>query len=94
MEGLEAIFAEDAIVAHALDLEEPAVGRETDFAQLGQIGQTFADPEVIGVVDRRLAAQSPVFLVILLDARRAPLGFARFLGQRFANAASRPRKPH
>jgi len=35
IEGLEHILAEDAIVAHAFDLDESAIGRKADRAQLG-----------------------------------------------------------
>src|SRR6516225_7815639 len=69
VDGLESIFAEDAVMAHALDLDEPAIGRKTDLAQLGEIVQALADAKVIGVVDGGLGAQGPIFLVILLDAR-------------------------
>ena len=75
---LEGILAEDAIVAEALDLDKPAVGGKADLAQLGQIGQTFADPEVIGVVDRGLGAQGPVFLVVLPDPRALVIDVQRW----------------
>jgi hypothetical protein len=61
MGGLEAIFAEDAIVAHALDLEEPMIGRKSDFAHLEQIGQTFADPKVIGCCCSSSRCAKPCF---------------------------------
>ena len=69
VDGLECIFGEDAVVAQAFDLEQPAIGRKADLAQLGQVVQAFADAEVVAVVDGGLGAQRPAFLVILLDAR-------------------------
>jgi hypothetical protein len=39
-------------VAQAFDVEEPAIGGKADLAQLGEVVETLADPEVIGVVDR------------------------------------------
>ena len=47
-------------MAHALDVEEPPIGRKSDCAQLGQIVQAFADPEVISVVDGRLGRQGAI----------------------------------
>ena len=53
-----------------LDVEQPSIGHKADLAQLRQIVQALADAEVIGVVDRSLGTQGPIFLVILLlDAR-------------------------
>src|SRR5215471_3567984 len=69
VDGLQGIFAEDAVVAQPLDFDEPLIGRKPDRAQLRKIVQAFADPEVISVVDGRLGPQGPVFLVVLLDAR-------------------------
>src|SRR5215471_14056634 len=69
VDGLQGIFAEDAVVAQPLDLDEPLIGRKPDRAQLRKIVQAFADPEVVSVVDGRLGPQGPVFLVVLLDAR-------------------------
>src|SRR5262252_4140766 len=69
VDGLESILAEDAIVAQALNFEEPAIGSKADLAQLGEVVETPADPEVIGVVDGGLGAQGTIFLVILFDAR-------------------------
>jgi hypothetical protein len=67
LDGAQRLFAEDAVVAHALGLEQPAIGRKSDCAQLRQIVQASTDPEVISVVDGRLGAQGVIFLVILLD---------------------------
>src|SRR5258708_19336153 len=47
---LEGVLGEDAIMAEPLHFEQPAVRRKADFAQLGQVAQTLADGEVVGVV--------------------------------------------
>src|SRR5258708_5016879 len=64
---LKGLFGEDAVVTDAFDFEEPAVWTEADFAQFRQVVQSFADAEVVGVVDRCFGAQSALFLMILLD---------------------------
>src|SRR6201988_2481114 len=69
VDGLQSIFAEDAIVAQPLDLDQPLIGRKSDRAQLCKIVQAFADAEVVSVVYGRLGPQGSVFLVVLLDAR-------------------------
>src|SRR6201993_2277528 len=69
VDGLQSIFAEDAVVAQSLDLDEPLIGRKSDRAQLRKIVQAFSNAEVVSVVDGRLGPQGPVFLVVLLDAR-------------------------
>src|SRR5246127_416240 len=66
--GLQVIFAEDAVVAQPLDLDQPLIGRKSDCAQLCKIVQAFADAEVVSV-DGRLCPQGATFLVVLLDAR-------------------------
>jgi hypothetical protein len=35
VDGLEGVFAEDAVVAQAFGLNEPAIGRKADLAQFG-----------------------------------------------------------
>src|SRR6266576_6583458 len=69
VDGLDGVFRQHAVMTDALDLEQAAVGRKTDFAQFRQIAQTLADAEIIAVVDGRFDAQSPVFFVALFDAR-------------------------
>src|SRR5258706_5992187 len=69
IDGSESIFAEDAIVAEALELDQWAVGRKADLAQLWKVMQAPADSEVVGIVDGGFSAQGSIFLVILLDAR-------------------------
>ena len=43
------------------------IGRKGNLAQLRQVVRTFADAEVVAVVDSRLGPQGLVFLVMLLD---------------------------
>ena len=52
IDRLKGLLGEDAVVTDAFDFEEPAVCTEADFAQFRQVVQSFADAEVVGVVDR------------------------------------------
>jgi hypothetical protein len=65
-------------VAQPLDFEQPAIGGKTYRAQLGEIVQTPAHPEIIGVVDRSLCTQGPIFFVILLDPRMLVIDVERW----------------
>jgi hypothetical protein len=65
----ESVFADGAVVRDGLDAEQTSVGLKADRAQRGQVAQVLADPEIARIVDRRLGAQSPAFLVVLLDTR-------------------------
>jgi len=47
----------DRVVADLLDAQQAPVGVEADLPQCGQIGQSFPDTEIAGVVDRRLGPQ-------------------------------------
>ena len=67
VDALKGIFRQDAIMTDMLDIEQAAVGRKTDFAQLRQIKQTPADAEIVAVIDGGFGAQGAVFLVVLLD---------------------------
>ena len=51
VDGLEGIFAEDAIMAEAFGLDEPTVRRKADLAQPRQVVQPPANPEVIAIVE-------------------------------------------
>src|SRR5271169_901061 len=64
---LKGLLGEDAVVTEALDFEQSAVRAEADFPQFRQVVQSFADAEVVGVVDGGFGAQSALLLVILLD---------------------------
>jgi len=44
-------------VADLFNAQQASVGLEADLPQCGQIGQSFPDPEISGVVDRRLRPQ-------------------------------------
>jgi hypothetical protein len=56
VDGLEGVLREHAVVAQALHVEQPAIGRKADRAQLGQIVRASADAEVVAVVDGGLGA--------------------------------------
>src|SRR5262249_31030290 len=66
---LECSFADEAIMADALDVEQTSVGCKADLAQLSKILDTAADTKVACVVDDRLGSQCLQQLVILLDTR-------------------------
>ena len=57
----------DRVVAESLDAQQAPVGGVADLPQCGQIGQSFPDPEIAGVVDGGFGAQGFSFLVVLLD---------------------------
>ena len=65
---IESIFADRAVVAETLDVEQTSVGLEADLPQGGQVLQPLADAEVARVVDGGLGAKRAAFLVVLLDA--------------------------
>ena len=65
---LERGFADEAIVADALDVEQTSVGCKADLAQSGKVLDTSADAEVAGIVDRRFGSKRLQQLVVLLDA--------------------------
>ena len=69
LEFLEGLGTEVAIVGDLFHLEDTPIGGEANLPEFGQVVQPAADPKVIGVVDGRLGAQSPAFLVILLEVR-------------------------
>jgi hypothetical protein len=56
-----------------LDAQQASVGGEADLPQGGQVGQSFPDFEVAGVVDGGLGVQRFSVFVVLLDcaARRS-----------------------
>ena len=68
-DGVQAVFADQAVVAQRFDAQQPSVGFKADLPQGGQIAERTADREVVGVVDRRFGAQGLTFFVVLLDLR-------------------------
>src|SRR3978361_1421286 len=65
---LERCFADEAVVADALDVEQTSVGCKADLAQFWEIFDASADVEVAGVVDGGFGSKRLSLLVILLDA--------------------------
>ena len=51
VDGGEGFVASGRVVAESLDVEQAPVGGEADLAECGQVGQSFPDVEVVGVVD-------------------------------------------
>jgi hypothetical protein len=52
----ERLFADGAVMANSLDVEQTSVGLEADLAQLRKILQTAANGKVACIVDRRFGA--------------------------------------
>ena len=65
---LERCFADEAVVADALDVKQTPVGGKADLAQCREIFDSSADVEVPGIVDGRFGSKRLSLLVILLDA--------------------------
>jgi hypothetical protein len=63
---METIFAERAVVAESLNVEQTSVGVKADLPQCGQMVQLAADGEIVGVIDRGFGAERSAFLVVLL----------------------------
>ncbi len=68
LQFLERCFADEAVVADALDVKQTPVGRKADLAQIREIFAAPADVAVAGIVDGRLGSKRLSLLVILLDA--------------------------
>src|SRR5262249_60416017 len=62
-------LANEAVVSDGLDVEETSIGLKADLPQRGKVLESFADPEVTGIVDGRFSAQGAVYLEVLLDTR-------------------------
>src|SRR5437588_341249 len=68
LQVLERCFADEAVVADALDVEQTSVGGKADLAQFLEILDASANIKVAGVVDGRFGSKRLSLLVILLDA--------------------------
>ena len=64
---LESVFADGAVVADALDVQETSVGLKADLSQDAQVVQPLADGEVVRIVDGGFGAESASFFRILMD---------------------------
>jgi hypothetical protein len=62
LQVLERCFADEAVVADALDVKQTPVGGKADLAQFREIFDASADVEVTGVVDGRFGSKRLSFL--------------------------------
>lgn len=60
-DGGKGVGSGDRVVAESLDAQQATVGGVADLPQCGQIGQSFPDPEIAGVVDGGFGAQGLSF---------------------------------
>src|SRR5258708_27201166 len=67
MELPEELFAECAVMADSLDVEQTSIGRKADLPQGGEVLQPLTQFKVSGVGDGGLGAQRAPFFVVLLD---------------------------
>src|SRR4051794_16073788 len=68
LQVLERCFADEAVVADALDVKQTPVGGKADLAEFREIFDAPANVEVPGIVDGRFGSKRLSLLVILLDA--------------------------
>jgi hypothetical protein len=52
LESVEGVLGEDAVLTDALDFEQLAIDLVTQIAQMGEVGNSFVDVEIVRVVDR------------------------------------------
>jgi hypothetical protein len=64
----ERVCADRAILADSLDVQKTSVGLKANLPQSGEILESLANIEVVGVVDGGVSAERTSFLVVLLDA--------------------------
>src|SRR5207249_4133081 len=65
--ALDAVAAQAAVVADALDFQQAPVDFTADLLQVGQIGQTLVYAKVIGVAECSFGPASPAFLDVLFQ---------------------------
>jgi hypothetical protein len=58
-----------AVLSELLNLKESSVGLKAYGPQGGQVLESSADAEVVGIVDGRLSTPGPILLEVLLDLR-------------------------
>jgi hypothetical protein len=66
---LERSFADKAVVADVLDVEEMSVFCNADLAQFGEVFKAFANTKITRIFDRRFGSLCLQQLAILLDTR-------------------------
>ena len=66
-DGINVALADETVVAQVFDAQQAPVGGEADLPQCGQIDESPADGEVVGIVDGGFGPQGLTFFVVLLD---------------------------
>ena len=66
-DGVQAVLADQAIVAQLFDAQEASVGGKADLPQGGQIAERATDLEIVRVVDGGFGPERLAFFVVLLD---------------------------
>ena len=67
LKPLEGGVGEQTVVAECFGVEQTLVDRLADRAQVRQVAQAFVGEDIPRIVDRRLRAQGPLLLEVLLD---------------------------
>ena len=63
LNGMKSVFADEAVVADSLDVEQTSVGSKADLPECGKVVKPFADVEVAAVVYRSLCSEGAALLV-------------------------------
>src|SRR5438477_8623938 len=67
LEFLKGLGADLTVMGELLDWEHTAIGSESNLAQLGQVVEASAHPEVVGIIDGSFRAQASTLFMVLLE---------------------------